>query len=65
MPHTHLGDRTYTVISGVFYIGVGGSFDGDKVNAYPPAASLSFPGTSRTSSPPAPRSQKSEPDRAQ
>jgi hypothetical protein len=35
MPHKHPEDRVYTVISGVFYIGLGDRFDGDKVEAYP------------------------------
>jgi hypothetical protein len=36
MPHRHPEDRIYTVMSGVFYIGLGEQFDGDKVKAYPP-----------------------------
>src|SRR6202158_2251725 len=36
MPHQHPEDRVYTVISGVFYIGLGDQFDGSKVEAYPP-----------------------------
>jgi len=36
MPHKHPEDRVYTVISGIFYIGLGDKFDGDKVKAYPP-----------------------------
>ena len=39
MPHRHPEDRIYTVMSGVFYVGLGERFDGDKVKAYPPAAS--------------------------
>jgi hypothetical protein len=35
MPHRYPEDRVYTVISGVFYIGLGDQFDGDKVKAYP------------------------------
>ena len=35
MPHRHPEDRIYTVMSGVFYIGLGDRFDGDKVQAYP------------------------------
>ena len=31
MPHKHPEDRIYTVMSGVFYIGLGVTFDGDKV----------------------------------
>ena len=33
MPHRHPEDRIYTVISGVFYIGLGDRFDGDKLRA--------------------------------
>ncbi len=38
MPHRHHEDRVYTVISGVFYIGLGEDFDPDKLQAYPPGA---------------------------
>ena len=38
MPHRHPEDRVYTVISGVFYIGLGDQFDGDKVKAFPPGS---------------------------
>jgi quercetin dioxygenase-like cupin family protein len=34
MPHTHPEDRVYTVISGVFYIGLGSTFDSTKLVAY-------------------------------
>ncbi len=34
MPHTHPEDRIYTVMSGVFYIGFGASFDPDMLIAY-------------------------------
>jgi quercetin dioxygenase-like cupin family protein len=44
MPHRHPEDRIYTVMSGVFYIGVGERFDGDKVRAYPPGALVVLPG---------------------
>jgi quercetin dioxygenase-like cupin family protein len=44
MPHKHPEDRIYTVISGVFYIGLGESFDGDKVRAYPPGSVIVLPG---------------------
>ena len=44
MPHRHPEDRVYTVISGVFYIGLGETFDGDAVTAYPPGAVLVLPG---------------------
>ena len=38
MPHRHSEDRVYTVISGVFYIGLGDQFDGDELLAYPPGS---------------------------
>ncbi|MGJ7506415.1 cupin domain-containing protein [Variovorax sp. GT1P44] len=44
MPHTHPEDRIYTVISGVFYIGLGDRFDGDKLMAYPPGSVIVLPG---------------------
>lgn len=44
MPHQHPEDRVYTVISGVFYIGLGDQFDADKLNAYPPGAVIVLPG---------------------
>jgi quercetin dioxygenase-like cupin family protein len=44
MPHKHPEDRCYTVISGVFYIGLGERFDGDKVDAYPPGSVIVLPG---------------------
>ena len=44
MPHKHPEDRVYTVISGVFYIGLGDQFDADKLNAYPPGAVIVLPG---------------------
>jgi len=44
MPHRHPEDRTYTVISGVFYIGLGDQFDADKLEAYPPGAVIVLPG---------------------
>ena len=44
MPHTHPEDRIYTVMSGVFYIGLGDRFDGEKVKAYPPGSVLVLPG---------------------
>jgi quercetin dioxygenase-like cupin family protein len=43
MPHTHPEDRIYTVVSGVFYIGLGTTFDPDKLQAYPPGAVLVLP----------------------
>jgi quercetin dioxygenase-like cupin family protein len=44
MPHKHLEDRVYTVISGVFYIGLGDEFDANKLEAYPPGAVVILPG---------------------
>ncbi len=44
MPHRHPEDRVYTVISGVFYIGLGDQFDADKLQAYPPGAVVVLPG---------------------
>jgi quercetin dioxygenase-like cupin family protein len=44
MPHRHPEDRIYTVMSGVFYIGLGDRFDGDKVVAYPPGSVIVLPG---------------------
>ena len=44
MPHWHPEDRIYTVISGVFYIGVGEHFDSEKLEAYPPGAVVVLPG---------------------
>ena len=44
MPHKHPEDRVYTVISGVFYIGVGDQFDADALRAYPPGSVIVLPG---------------------
>lgn len=44
MPHIHPEDRVYTVIYGVFYIGIGDQFDADKLHAYPPGAVIILPG---------------------
>ena len=43
-PHRHREDRVYTVMSGVFYIGVGEQFDDGKLQAYPPGAVIVLPG---------------------
>jgi quercetin dioxygenase-like cupin family protein len=43
MPHTHPEDRVYTVISGVFYIGLGTSFDANKLKAYAPGSVVVLP----------------------
>ena len=44
MPHRHPEDRIYTVMSGVFYIGLGDEFDSDKVQAFPPGSVIVLPG---------------------
>ena len=44
MPHKHPEDRIYTVISGVFYIGLGDRFDAEKLQAYPPGTVIVLPG---------------------
>lgn len=47
MPHWHHEDRVYVVMSGVFYIGLGGEFDETKLVAYPPGAVVVLPGGTR------------------
>jgi len=44
MPHRHPEDRVYTVISGVFHIGLGDQFDADKLQGYPPGSVVVLPG---------------------
>ena len=44
MPHRHHEDRVYTVMSGLFYIGVGEQYDTGKLRAYPPGAVIALPG---------------------
>jgi quercetin dioxygenase-like cupin family protein len=44
MPHRHQEDRVYTVMSGVFYIGLGDEFDDNKLAAYPPGSVVVLPG---------------------
>src|SRR5947207_15969502 len=44
MPHQHPEDRIYTVMSGVFYIGLGDHFDDEHVEAYPPGSVIILPG---------------------
>src|SRR5262249_49157026 len=44
MPHRHPEDRIYTVISGIFYIGLGDKFDPEKLKAYPPGTVIILPG---------------------
>jgi quercetin dioxygenase-like cupin family protein len=43
MPHRHPEDRVYTVISGVFYIGLGDKFDAEESHAYPPGSVIILP----------------------
>lgn len=44
MPHRHQEDRVYTVMSGVFYIGLGDQFDENELEAYPPGSVIVLPG---------------------
>jgi quercetin dioxygenase-like cupin family protein len=44
MPHRHPEDRVYTVISGVFYIGLGETFDETKLVAHAPGSVVILPG---------------------
>ena len=44
MPHRHPEDRVYTVISGIFYIGLGEQFNPEKLEAYPPGSVIVLPG---------------------
>jgi hypothetical protein len=42
--HQRPEDRVYTVISGVFYLGLGSQFDEGQLQAYPPGAVIVLPG---------------------
>jgi quercetin dioxygenase-like cupin family protein len=44
MPHKHPEDRIYTVMSGVFYIGLGEMFDETRLTAYAPGSVIVLPG---------------------
>jgi len=44
MPHKHPEDRIYTVMSGVFYIGLGNIFDEGKLTAFAPGSVVVLPG---------------------
>ena len=44
MPHKHPEDRIYTVLSGVFYIGLGENFDESKLAAFGPGCLVVLPG---------------------
>ena len=43
LPHRHSEDRVYTVISGVFYIGLGDEFDESKLTAHAPGSVIVLP----------------------
>lgn len=43
-PHRHPEDRIYTVISGVFYIGIGEKYDPAKLIAFAPGSVFVLPG---------------------
>lgn len=43
-PHRHPEDRVYTVISGVFYIGLGDRFDESRLQAYAPGSVIVLSG---------------------
>jgi hypothetical protein len=43
MPHVHVEDRVYTVISGVFYIGLGDTFDAARLTAHAPGSVIVLP----------------------
>ena len=44
MPHKHPEDRIYTVMEGVFYIGLGETFDESKLTAYGVGSVVVLPG---------------------
>jgi quercetin dioxygenase-like cupin family protein len=44
MPHEHPEDRIYTVISGIFHIGLGSEFDESKLTAHAPGSVVVLPG---------------------
>ena len=44
LPHKHPEDRIYTVISGVFYIGLGEEFDESRLTAHAPGNVVILPG---------------------
>lgn len=44
MPHKHPEDRIYTVMSGVFYIGLGETFDESRLSAFAPGSVVVLPG---------------------
>ena len=44
MPHVHSEDRIYTVISGIFYVGRGTTFDASALTAYAAGSVVVLPG---------------------
>jgi quercetin dioxygenase-like cupin family protein len=44
MPHVHPEHRIYTVMSGIFYIGIGEEFKAEELRAYPPGSVIVLPG---------------------
>jgi quercetin dioxygenase-like cupin family protein len=44
MPHKHPEDRIYTVISGVFHIGLGEEFNETRLQAFAPGSVVVLPG---------------------
>jgi hypothetical protein len=44
MPHQHPEDRIYTVMEGVFYIGLGDKFDASKLTAFGVGSVIVLPG---------------------
>lgn len=44
MPHRHPENRIYTVMSGIFYVGVGIKFDPNILSAYPTGSVVLLPG---------------------
>ena len=44
MPHKHPEDRIYTVMEGVFYIGLGETFDENELTAYGVGSVIVLPG---------------------
>lgn len=44
MPHKHTEDRVYTILTGIFYVGLGDLFDAQQLQAYPPGSVIILPG---------------------
>jgi quercetin dioxygenase-like cupin family protein len=44
MPHVHPENRIYTVMSGIFYIGLGEEFKEENLMAFPPGSVVVLPG---------------------